>query len=111
MSSVLSGVSAIKRIGDTRCNWLSFMFVSKCCKNVFRKQSRDAQLFRALTLRRLRIMQARLDDMTRKYEEQVRCHNAEIMRLRKECSTASFAEQKRINSRLESCALGLACEC
>ena len=30
---------AKKMVGDTRCNWLTFMFVSKKRKNVFRKQS------------------------------------------------------------------------
>ncbi|MFH0954606.1 MAG: hypothetical protein V1777_00685 [Candidatus Micrarchaeota archaeon] len=28
-----------KKPHDTRCNWLTFMFASKCRYNVFRKQS------------------------------------------------------------------------
>ncbi|MDO8538613.1 MAG: transposase [archaeon] len=35
----VSSVSSKKQGVDTRCNWLTFMFVSKCRKNVFRKQS------------------------------------------------------------------------
>src|SRR3989344_8144105 len=35
----LDSDSSNKSFGDTRCNWLSFMFVSKCRKFVFRKQS------------------------------------------------------------------------
>ena len=39
MISEMSSVSSKKENVDTRCNWLMFMFVSKCRKNVFRKQS------------------------------------------------------------------------
>lgn len=38
MSDLSSG-SCKKEIVDTRSNWIMFMFVSKCRKNVFRKQS------------------------------------------------------------------------
>ncbi len=44
MSEAHSG----KISGDTRNNWLVFLFVSKCRKNVFRKQSTQNALLNAL---------------------------------------------------------------
>ena len=35
----INSVSSKKPIDDTRSNWIMFMFVSKCRKKVFRKQS------------------------------------------------------------------------
>ena len=39
MTDEMSSVSCKKQKEDTRSNWMMFMFVSKCRKNVFRKQS------------------------------------------------------------------------